>query len=300
VRKNATKEQWEMVWSDEFEGDQVDLTKWDFDIGNGFFDYKSHTWIPGWGNEELQYYTREPDNVSVKDSLLTIRARKESLHGCGYTSARLKTRKRDGSSLFSKKYGKFEFRAKVPWGQGLWPALWMLPQNDNYGGWAASGEIDVMEVHGEIPTQTLGTIHFGSSFPARELVTHTLTLPGGSTVSDWHLYSVEWEPGEIRWLLDGVVWATQSFWWSCSKTNEGAGIVAECRSDINPWPAPFDQPFYLVMNVAVGGNFPGHPNSTTNFPAELIVDYVRVYEKVGGYDALKPIGKGSFPYQKKT
>ena len=117
---------------------RVDRTKWDFDIGNGFYDYKNHAWVPGWGNEELQYYTHEPENVTVQDSLLTIRAVKASLHGCGYTSARLKTRQRDGTLLFSKLYGRFEFRAKVPWGKGLWPALWMLPQDDSYGGWAAS------------------------------------------------------------------------------------------------------------------------------------------------------------------
>jgi beta-glucanase (GH16 family) len=300
VATGKQKTKWKLVWSDEFDGDSVDLSKWDFDIGNGFFDYKTHSWVDGWGNEELQYYTRDPANVSVKDSLLTIRALKESLHGCGYTSARLKTRKRDGTPLFTKTYGKFEFRAKVPWGKGMWPALWMLPQDDKYGGWAASGEIDVMEIVGEKPGQTLGTIHFGSGFPARELVTHVYDLPGGSTVSDWHVYSVEWEPGEIRWLLDSVLWATQTFWWSCSKKVDDAGVVAKRKADINPWPAPFDQPFYLVMNVAVGGNFPGHPNPETIFPAEMMVDYVRVYDKVGGYGDVKPIGKGRLPYQKKA
>lgn len=299
--KASPKTKWKLVWSDEFDGDQIDTTKWDFDIGNGFFDYKSHTWIEGWGNEELQYYTREPENVSVKDSLLTIRAVKESLHGCGYTSARLRTRKRDGTPLFSKLYGKFEFRAKVPWGKGMWPALWLLPLDDKYGGWAASGEIDVMEIVGEKPHQTLGTIHFGSTFPERELVTHVYDIPNGSTVADWHVYTVEWEPGEIRWLLDGVLWATQNFWWSCSKkTADGAGVVAKSQADVNPWPAPFDQPFYLIMNVAVGGNFPGHPNAETQFPAEMVVDYVRVYDKVGGYGAAKPIGEGKLPFQKKS
>ena len=117
----------------------------------------------------------------VKNSLLTIRAVKESLHGCGYTSARLKTRKRDGTPLFSKLYGRFEFRAKVPWGKGLWPALWMLPVDDRYGGWAASGEIDLMEIVGEKPHEVLNSIHFGSTFPKRSLITHVHELPGGST-----------------------------------------------------------------------------------------------------------------------
>ena len=291
--------QWKLVWSDEFEGDRVDPAKWDFDIGNGFFDYRHHTWIPGWGNEELQYYTREPENVSVKDSLLTIRAVKESLHGCGYTSARLKTRKRDGTALFTTLYGRVEFRAKVPWGKGLWPALWMLPQDDRYGGWAASGEIDLMEIVGEKPHEVLSSLHFGSTFPKRSLITTTYPLPGGSTVSDWHVYAVEWEPGEIRFYVDGVLTRVHDHWWSCSKTRDGAGLEPRRASDLNPWPAPFDQPFYLVMNVAVGGNFPGVPNPETRFPAELVVDYVRVYEKVGGYGPLRPMGRGRFPWHKK-
>lgn len=295
----TSKPRWRLVWRDEFEGRQVDPAKWDFDIGNGFFDYKSHTWVAGWGNEELQYYTREPENVSVSNSLLTIRAVKESLNGCEYSSARLKTRKGDGTALFSKLYGKVSIRAKVPYGKGLWPALWMLPQEDQYGGWAASGEIDLMEIVGEKPCEVLSSIHFGSVYPERVLVTHVHALPGGSTVSDWHVYSVEWEPGEIRFYVDKVHTNTQSFWWSCSKTKDGAGVVAKRPADINAWPAPFDQPFYLVMNVAVGGNFPGVPNEQTQFPAELVIDYVRVYDKVGGYSAVKPRGNGLLPFQKK-
>jgi beta-glucanase (GH16 family) len=297
--KTPREAPWVLVWNDEFDGDRIDTSKWDFDLGNGFFDYKSHTWIPGWGNEELQYYTREPENVFVKNSQLTIRAVKESLHGCGYTSARMKTRKRDGTPLFTKLYGRFEFRAKVPWGKGLWPALWLLPQDDKYGGWAASGEIDVMEIVGEKPHQVLNSIHFGSAYPNRSLITHVHDLPGGSTVADWHVYAVEWEPGEIRFYVDGIHTSTQSFWWSCSKTVDGLGVEAARKSDINDWPAPFDQPFYIVMNVAVGGNFPGVPNPATQFPAELVIDYVRVYDRVGGYGPAKARGKGEFPYQKK-
>jgi beta-glucanase (GH16 family) len=297
--KTPREAPWVLVWNDEFDGDRIDTAKWDFDLGNGFFDYKSHTWIPGWGNEELQYYTREPENVFVKNSQLTIRAVKESLHGCGYTSARLKTRKRDGTPLFTKLYGRFEFRAKVPWGKGLWPALWLLPQDDKYGGWAASGEIDVMEIVGEKPHQVLNSIHFGSVYPKRSLITHVHDLPGGSTVADWHVYAVEWEPGEIRFYVDGIHTSTQSFWWSCSKTVDGAGVEATRKADINDWPAPFDQPFYIVMNVAVGGNFPGVPNPATQFPAELVIDYVRVYDRVGGYGPAKARGAGRLPYQKK-
>lgn len=296
----AKRKGWKLVWRDEFEGDRVDLGKWDFDIGNGFYDYRGNAWVPGWGNEELQYYTREPENVSVKDSLLTIRAVKESLHGCGYTSARLKTRKRNGAPLFTKCYGRFEFLAKVPWGKGLWPALWMLPQEDTYGGWAASGEIDLMEIVGEKPHEVLNSIHFGSpGTDARQLITHVHPLPGGSMVSDWHVYAAEWEPGEIRFYVDDVLTCTRDHWWSCSRTTAGGqGVIAARASELNPWPAPFDQPFYLVMNVAVGGNFPGAPNDETRFPAEMVVDYVRVYDKIGGYGPPKPRGKGRFPWQK--
>jgi len=289
---------WKLVWRDEFDGHDVDRTKWDFDIGNGFFDYRNHVWINGWGNEELQYYTADPANVSVKDSLLTIRAVKEELHGCGYTSARLKTRKRDGAALFNTTYGRFEIRAKVPWGKGLWPALWMLPQDDRYGGWPASGEIDLMEIVGEKPHEVLNSIHFGSpGTDARQLITHVHPLPGGSKVADWHTYAVEWEPGEIRFYVDDAHTRTYDHWWSCSRTKDGQGVIARRKADLNPWPAPFDQPFYLVMNVAVGGNFPGVPNPQTQFPAELVVDYVRVYEKVGGYGESHPLGEGYFPWQ---
>ena len=297
--KRKRKGEWTLVWNDEFDGDRIDPSKWAFDIGNGFFDYKHHVWIPGWGNEELQYYTHEPENVFVQNSTLTIRAAKESLHGCGYTSARLKTRQRDGTPPFTKLYGRFEFRAKVPWGKGLWPALWLLPHEERYGGWAASGEIDVMEIVGDKPHEVLNSIHFGSVYPRRSLITHVHMLPGGSTVADWHVYTVEWEPGEIRFYVDGVHTSTRDHWWSCSKIADGQGIEARRASDLNPWPAPFDQPFYLVMNVAVGGNFPGAPNPATQFPAELVVDYVRVYDKVSGYGPPKPRGPGKLPWHKK-
>jgi len=175
---------WKLVWHDEFEGSEIDRSKWDYDIGNGFYDYKNRAWVPGWGNEELQYYTDSPANARVLDGSLTISARKESLYGCGYTSARLKTRHRDGTPLFTTQFGRVEFRAKVPWGKGLWPALWMLPQQDKYGGWAASGEIDLMEIVGDKPHGVLNRIHFGSTYPKRTLITTVHELPNGSTVAD--------------------------------------------------------------------------------------------------------------------
>src|SRR5262245_42744455 len=111
---------WKLTWSDEFDGKEIDRTKWDYDLGNGFYDYEGKQWIGGWGNNELQYYTREPDNAFLKDGMLHLRAFKESLHGFGYSSAKLKTRKRDGTALFTMKYGKIEFRAKLLVGKGIW------------------------------------------------------------------------------------------------------------------------------------------------------------------------------------
>lgn len=289
---------WKLVWSDEFEGKEIDRSKWDFDIGNGFYDYHAKQWIQGWGNGELQYYTREPENVFVKDGNLHIKAIKESIHQCGYTSARMKTRKRDGGALFSQRYGKFEFRAKLPTGRGVWPALWMLPQNDHYGTWPSSGEIDVLEARGQEPHKILGTLHFGSRWPANAHKENNIILPDNGTIADFHIYAIEWEPGEIRWLLDGKQFAIQTFWWSSSRVEANKGIPPTREEDLNAWPAPFDQPFYLVMNVAVGGKFLGNPDNMTLFPAEMLVDYVRVYDKVGGYGKIKPRGEGKLPFGK--
>lgn len=288
---------WKLVWSDEFEGKEIDRSKWDFDLGNGFFNYDANQWISGWGNNELQYYTREPGNAFVKEGMLHIRALKESLHGCGFTSAKLKTKTRDGKVLFSQRYGRFEFRAKLPTGRGLWPALWMLPAEEKYGGWAASGEIDVMEARGQEPTKVLGTLHYGGRWPANAQSSKDYVLPQGGTIAEFHRYAVEWEPGEIRFFVDGQQYATQSFWWSSSKKAGDKGVPPANDADLNPWPAPFDQPFILVMNLAVGGQFLGNPDSTTVFPAELVVDYVRVYEKIGGYGAAKPRGAGKLPFR---
>jgi beta-glucanase (GH16 family) len=290
--------EWKLVWSDEFDGKEIDRTKWDFDLGNGFYNYGANAWISGWGNNELQYYTRAPENAFVKDGLLHIRAVKESFNGCGYTSARMKTRKRDGTPLFTKKYGRFEFRAKLPTGKGVWPALWMLPQDEKYGGWAASGEIDVLEARGQETTKVLGTLHFGSRWPANTHAGKDYVLPRSGTIADFHIYALEWEPNAIRWYVDGQLYSTQSFWWSSSKTDGTKGAKPANEADLNPWPAPFDQPFYLIMNVAVGGRFLGNPDQTTTFPVEMQVDYVRVYDKPGGYGKPGPRGKGKLPFDK--
>lgn len=293
---SAAGAEWKLIWADEFDGKEIDRTKWDYDTGNGFYNYNSNQWISGWGNGELQYYTRDADNAFVTDGVLHIRALKESRDGCGFTSARLKTRKKDGSELFNKAYGRFEFRARLPTGRGVWPALWMLPQAEKYGGWAASGEIDVVEARGHQPNKVLGTIHFGGNWPANTHLSDEFTFPDGGTIADFHLYVVEWEPGEIRWSVDGKVYSTRSFWWSTSRLDGGKGLKPTKEADLNAWPAPFDQPFYLIMNVAIGGQFPGSPDMTTPFPAEMLVDYVRVYDRVGGYGKARPRGTGKLPF----
>ncbi|MBY0230844.1 MAG: glycoside hydrolase family 16 protein [Gemmataceae bacterium] len=284
---------WKLAWSDEFDGDGIDPKKWAFDVGNGFYDYGAGMWIGGWGNGELQYYTKEPENAFVKDGKLHIVACKESLHGCGWTSARLKTRGKDGKALLGKRYGKFEFRAKLPTGKGVWPALWMLPVADKYGTWATSGEIDVMEARGHQPEKVLGTLHFGGKWPNNAESSTDHPFPGKGRIDEFHTYAVEWEPGEMRWLVDGRLVSTKSFWWS---GKEGKKPASE--AGLNPWPAPFDQEFYLVMNVAVGGKFPGKPDKDTPFPAEMVVDWVRVYDKEGGYGKPKPRGAGKLPWMK--
>lgn len=291
-------EGWRMVWNDEFDGESIDRTKWDFDLGNGFYNYEANTWISGWGNGELQYYTREPENAFASDGLLHIRAIRESLHGCGYTSARLKSRNRDGSRLFAQRYGLFEIRAKLPTGQGVWPAFWMLPEKDVYGGWAASGEIDILEVRGQNPREIVGTIHYGSRWPENASSSAAFLLPQDGRVDAFHVYAVEWEPGLIRWSVDGHVYATQDSWWSSSQADGDRGLRPKSESALNPWPAPFDQPFYLLMNVAVGGQFVGAPDHTTAFPAVMQVDYVRVYERIDVYGRILPRNDRTLPFER--
>jgi beta-glucanase (GH16 family) len=288
---------WKLVWSDEFDGPTIDPTKWDFDLGNGFFNYDSNTWISGWGNNELQYYTREPTNAFAADGVLHIRAVKESMHGCGYTSAKLRSKKRDGGELFAKRYGRFEFRAKLPTGKGVWPALWMLPQEEKYGGWAASGEIDVLEARGQEPRKILGTIHFGGRWPANAHASKEHLFAEGTTIAEFHTYAVEWDPGEIRWYVDDLEYGRQNSWWSSGKTVKNQGSKPENEGELNAWPAPFDRPFYLVMNLAVGGKFLGNPDAATHFPAEMLVDHVRVYDRTEGYEGIKPRGKEHLPFK---
>jgi len=261
---------WTLVWNDEFSGDTIDLTKWTFDKGNGF--WFEDEWIEGWGNEELQDYTDRPNNAEIKDGLLTIRALKEPYREkevdiAGnmeqryyYTSARLKT---DG--LFSKCYGKFEFCARFPRGKGFWPAIWLMPDIDQYGSWAASGEIDIVEARGSDPSKVGGTIHFGDEWPNNKSAGETYSFPGGTSFTGFHVYVLEWEPGELRWYVDGSLYLTLNRWY----TRRGT------------YPAPFNKKFHIIMNLAVGGTHDGSPDDTTPLPGIMQIDYVRVYELTG-------------------
>jgi beta-glucanase (GH16 family) len=250
---------WNVVWNDEFDGTAPDPKKWTHDLGNGP--------PSGWGNSELEYYTARPTNVFLADGRLHIVARKEEIAGFHYTSTRLKTK-----GLFSRNYGRIEIRAKLPAGQGLWPAIWMLPENSAYGGWAASGEIDIMENRGSKPNEVLGTLHYGGSSPANVYSQGpSFTFPPGRSTTDFNTYAIEWTTNAILWSVNGQVYETQTNWWSSTRIN-GNEVP-------NAYPAPFNQPFHLLINLAVGGHFDGSPTAETVFPAEMEVDYVRVYDR---------------------
>lgn len=281
---------WKLVWNDEFDGTQIDGKKWDFDQGNGV--QPGHRGIAGWGNNELEFYTSRPENAFVQDGMLHLRAIKESYQGAQYTSARMKT-----WGLFSKKYGRFEIRAKLPLGRGLWPAIWMMPEKGIYGGWPASGEIDIMEARGQEPNKVVGTLHYGARAPGNAHTGMDYILPDNGTIADFHVYALEWEPGEIRYYVDDRLYQRQNFWWSYSNPPGQRGAKPANESELNPWPAPFDHPFYLILNLAVGGNFLGNPDANTPFPAEMLVDYVRVYDKLDGYESPRPRGPGKLPFK---
>lgn len=266
---------WQLVWSDEFDGSSLDLSKWEHQQGTGCPN------LCGWGNNELQFY--RSNNTSVGGGFLTIEAREEGFADADYTSSRIRTR---GQGDWT--YGRFEMRAKLPIGQGMWSAFWMLPTNSPYGGWAASGEIDIMEGLGHLPQRVYGTIHYGGEWPENTSSGQSLTLSGDDFHSNFHVFALEWEPTELRWYVDGKLFATQTDW----------------GSDGNPLPAPFDTDFHLLLNLAVGGNFPGNPDGSTTFPQQYIVDYVRVYEDESEdcfvmYDGLEhanPYGNGWFAF----
>lgn len=247
---SAQTAEWKMVWNDEFDGDSLDFQKWEIEV-NAF----------GGGNQEMQIYTDNAKNVRVQDGKLIIEAHRERTSIVGterdYSSGRIRSKRRG-----DWQYGKFEIRAKLPPGQGVWPAIWMLPTDERYGGWAASGEIDILEFKGQEPSVLWGTLHYGGAWPRNRYSGTQKVAPEVDFTKDFHTYGLEWEAGEIRWILDGEVWQTQKKW----------------DSENAPFPAPFNQPYHLVLNVAIGGGFVGPPNDSTPFPAQLHVDWIRVYE----------------------
>lgn len=248
--------QWVLTWSDEFNGPNgsgVDPSKWVFDLGGG-----------GWGNEELEYYTDRLKNARLEDGFLVIQAHREIFTAAGgvtwnYTSARLKT-----LGKFTQTYGRFEARIKLPFGQGMWPAFWMLGEDIGKAGWPACGEIDIMENIGKEPSKVHGSIH-GPGYSGADGLEAPYALAGNQRFADdFHVFAAEWEPGVVCFYVDGVLYATRR------------------RADLRPgqkW--AFDHPFFLLLNVAVGGAWPGNPGASTVFPQTMLVDYVRVYQRSG-------------------
>ncbi len=248
---------WSLVWSDEFNGTGLDAANWTADVGNGCPN------LCGWGNNELQYYRAQ--NVAVTGGNLVLTTRAESFGGNAFTSGKVHTR---GKRSFL--YGRVEMRAKLPTGGGMWPAFWMMPAADVYGGWAASGEIDIME-SANGTTTVGGALHYGGSYPDNTSTSGSYSLGGANFADEFRVYAVEWEPDTIRWYVDGTLFMTRTSaqWYS----NNAPGNDR----------APFDQPFYIILNTAVGGWYTGCTTTgciTASLPQQYLVDYVRVYEDV--------------------
>lgn len=253
---------WQLVWADEFDqsdGSLPDTTKWVFDIGTG---------NNGWGNNELQYYTSRTNNARIEDGHLVIEALQESFGGRNYTSARLKTQ---GKASWT--YGRIEARLKLPRGQGIWPAFWMLGTNITSVGWPTCGEIDVMENIGSVTNRVHGTIH-GPGYSGGNGIGGSITLGGGTAFADdFHVFAVEWETNRIRWFMDG-----QQYFTATPASLPGG----------SQW--VFTQPQFILLNLAVGGNWPGSPNASTVFPQRLTVDYARVYTATNSAEPEPPSG----------
>ncbi|MEC0174192.1 RICIN domain-containing protein [Paenibacillus favisporus] len=248
VKQVSAAPNWKLVWSDEFDGTALNRSNWTPEIGTG---------SGGWGNNELQYYTDRSQNLQVTGGNLVITARKESYGGMNYTSARIKTQ-----NLKSFTYGKIEARIKLPSGQGLWPAFWMLGSNISTVGWPYSGETDIMERVNNNPYVN-GTVHWDAGGHAEYG-----RVSGNLDFAQYHVYSVEWDSKYIRWFVDGQQF--NEFY-----IENGTGNTEE-----------FQRPFFLLLNLAVGGNWPGAPNDSTPFPAQMLVDYVRVYQDNGQSSAI--------------
>ena len=244
---------WTLVWSDEFggsNGSAPDSSKWTLETGGN-----------GWGNNELEYYTNRSQNAQIQNGSLVITALKETYTGPdgvtrNYTSARMNT-----SGKFEQQYGRFEARIKIPYGQGMWPAFWMLGNNIDKAGWPACGEIDIMENIGKEPAIVHGTIH-GPGYSGGAGIGSPFSLASGRFADDYHLYAAEWEPNVIRFYVDSNLYATRT----PADLPKGTKWV-------------YDHPFFLILNLAVGGDWPGAPDNATVFPQTMLVDYVRVYKK---------------------
>lgn len=244
---NTTESQsvaWQLVWQDEFDGPAgqlPDSTKWNYDLGTD------------WGNAQLEYDTHRRENVSLDGKgHLAITARRESYMGSAFTSARIKTQ-----GLFEQTYGRFEARIRLPWGPGIWPAFWLLGANIETVGWPACGEIDIMESRGQEPATVHGTVH-GPGYSAGQSITKRFDLVRDRFDNDFHLFAVEWGSNSIDFYVDETFYQQ---------------IVPD---DITgAW--VYDHPFFIILNVAVGGNYVGWPISSTPFPQTMVVDYVRVY-----------------------
>lgn len=236
-----------LVLSEEFNSDGApNASIWAYDIGRGPNGQ-------GWGNQELQYYTDRTENVTVQNGVLLITAREESFEDAQYTSARLLTK-----DLFEQKYGRFEARIRLPSGQGIWPAFWMLGADIDENPWPAAGEIDIMEYRGQNPSELIGSVH-GPGYNGGNAISKEYTLPNDRFDTGFHIFGIEWGPEYVNFYVDDVLY------------NQ---ITPE---DVTgEW--VFDKPFYMLMNVAVGGSFVGSPNAETVFPQTMLVDYVRVYE----------------------
>ena len=253
ARATAADGNWKLVWSDEFTGTSLDPNKWSCDEGAGFYVGRNKQLIRGWGNNELECYTNRPDNVYVSDGMLHIRAVKESYHDSQYTSAKLLTR-----NHFSKLYGRFEFKAKLPVGKGMWPALWLLPADKTYGNWPASGEIDITEARGQQPSKVLGTLHFGSTGGGHDWQEDDFTFPDNQTINDFHVYALDWNAESAEMPVDGLVYNT----------------FQNPHTDWQDW--PFDQNMQLIMNFALGSY--GGAIDDSVFPQKFLIDYVRIYQ----------------------
>lgn len=231
-------EGWQLIWNDEFYGPEIDKTKWEWEVNGN-----------GGGNNELQYYTARSENSFIESGHLCIQALSEDYQERKYTSARMRTRFKG-----DWKYGRFEVKARLPYGQGLWPAIWMLPTDWEYGGWPASGEIDIMELLGQETTKIYGTIHFEEN-DQHKSSGGNYSLKNGTFAGSFHVFAVEWDSTGFKWFVDNVQYYNTKI------------------------TKPFDKRFHMLLNVAVGGNWPGNPDESTVFPQRMYVDYVRVYAK---------------------